>query len=96
MSISNPKSKYVAYVFVLSQFSNCQGLGRKNKHDILKVDRIIMIIIIIIIIIVVVVSSGSGSGSSSSSSSRSSSSSSMFIMLIDMYAYNKYKCVARR
>ena len=39
MSVSNPKSKYVAYLSVLSQFSNCQGLGRKNKHDILKTDR---------------------------------------------------------
>ena len=24
---------------VLSQISNCQGLGRKNKHDILTTDR---------------------------------------------------------
>ena len=24
---------------VLSQISNCQGLGRKNKHEILKTDR---------------------------------------------------------
>ena len=39
LSVSNPKSKYVAYVSVLSQFSNCQGLGRKNKHEILKTDR---------------------------------------------------------
>ena len=39
LSVSNPKSKYVAYVSVLSQISNCQGLGRKNKHDILKTDR---------------------------------------------------------
>ena len=38
-SVSNPKSKYVAYVSVLSQISNCQGLGRKNKHEILKTDR---------------------------------------------------------
>ena len=38
-SVSNPKSKYVAYLSVLSQISNCQGLGRKNKHDILKTDR---------------------------------------------------------
>ena len=34
-----PKSKYVASLSVLSQISNCQGLGRKNKHDILKADR---------------------------------------------------------
>ena len=40
LSVSNPKNKYVAYVSVLSQISNCQGLGRKNKHEILKTDRI--------------------------------------------------------
>ena len=39
LSVSNPKSKYVAYVSVLSQISNCQGLGRKNKFEILKTDR---------------------------------------------------------
>ena len=39
LSVSNPKSKYVAYLSVLSQISNCQGLGRKNKHKILKTDR---------------------------------------------------------
>ena len=39
LSISNPKNKYVAYVSVLSQISNCQSLGRKNKHEILKTDR---------------------------------------------------------
>ena len=39
LSVSNPKSKYVAYLSVLSQISNYQGLGRKNKHDILKTDR---------------------------------------------------------
>ena len=32
LSVSNPKSKYVAYLSVLSQISNCQGLGRKNKQ----------------------------------------------------------------
>ena len=42
LSVSNPKSKYVAYLSVLSQISNCQGLGRKNKHEILKTDRIFM------------------------------------------------------
>ena len=31
LSVSNPKNKYVAYVSVLSQISNFQGLGRKNK-----------------------------------------------------------------
>ena len=40
LSVSNPKSKYVAYLSVLSQISNCQGLGHKNKHEILKTDRI--------------------------------------------------------
>ena len=40
LSVSNPKNKYVAYVSVLSQISNCQGLGRKNKHEVLKTDRI--------------------------------------------------------
>ena len=39
LSVSNPKSKYVAYSSVLSQISNCQGLGRKNKHESLKTDR---------------------------------------------------------
>ena len=39
LSVSNPKSKYVAYLSVLSRISNCQGLGRKNKHDFLKTDR---------------------------------------------------------
>ena len=37
-SVSNPKSKYVACLSVLSQISDCQGLGRKNKHEILKTD----------------------------------------------------------
>ena len=32
--------KYVAYLSVLSQISNCQGLGRKNKHEMLKTDRV--------------------------------------------------------
>ena len=39
LSVSNPKSIYVAYLSVLSRISNCQGLGRKNKHEILKTDR---------------------------------------------------------
>ena len=39
LSVSNPKSKYVAYLSVLSLISNCQGLGRKNKHEIVKTDR---------------------------------------------------------
>ena len=30
---------YVAYLPVMSQIRNCQGLGRKNKHEILKTDR---------------------------------------------------------
>ena len=33
LSVSNPKSKYVSYLSVLSQISNCQGLGRKNKLE---------------------------------------------------------------
>ena len=41
LSNSNPKNKYVAYVTLLSQISNCQGLGRKSKHEILKTDRAI-------------------------------------------------------
>ena len=41
LSVSNPKSKYVAYLSVLSQISNCQGLGRKNKDEILTTDRIL-------------------------------------------------------
>ena len=44
LSVSNPKSKDVAYLSVLSQISDCQGLGRKHKHEILKTDRIIVII----------------------------------------------------
>ena len=36
---SNPKSKYVVYLSVLSQISNCQSLVRKNKHEMLKTDR---------------------------------------------------------
>ena len=39
LSVSNPKSKSVAYLSVLSRISNCQSLGRKNKHEILKTDR---------------------------------------------------------
>ena len=41
-SVSNPESKYVAYVSVLSRISNCQGLGRRNRFEILKTDRIHM------------------------------------------------------
>ena len=36
LSVSNPKRKHVAYVSVLSQISNYQGLGRKNNFEILK------------------------------------------------------------
>ena len=39
LSVSSPKNKYVAYLSVVSQISNCQGLGRKNKFEILKTDR---------------------------------------------------------
>ena len=31
LSVSTPESKWVACLSVLSQISNCQGLGRKNK-----------------------------------------------------------------
>ena len=41
LSVSNPNNKYVAYVSVLSQISNCQGLGRKNNFEIMKTDRIV-------------------------------------------------------
>ena len=46
LSVSNPKSKYVAYLSVLSQNSNCQGLGHKNKHETLKTDRTNTIILL--------------------------------------------------
>ena len=39
LSVSNPKSKYVAYLSVLSQITNCLSLGRKSKHEFLKTDR---------------------------------------------------------
>ena len=45
LSVSNPKNKYVAYLSVLSQISNCQSPGRKNKHVFLKTDRSIFITI---------------------------------------------------
>ena len=38
LSVSNPKSKYVAHLSVLSQIYNCQSLGRENQHEILKTD----------------------------------------------------------
>ena len=38
LCVSNPKNKYAAYVSVLSQISNCQGLGCKHKHEMLKTD----------------------------------------------------------
>ena len=39
LSVSHSKNKYVVYVSVLSRISNCQGLGRKNKFEVLKTDR---------------------------------------------------------
>ena len=39
LSLSNPKSKHVAYLSVLSRISNCQVPGRKNEHEISKTDR---------------------------------------------------------
>ena len=44
LSVSNPKSKHVVYLSVLSQISNCQGLGRKNKFEILKTYRTVFIV----------------------------------------------------
>ena len=40
LSVSNPENKYVVDLSVLSQISNCQSLGRKSKHEILKTDHI--------------------------------------------------------
>ena len=31
LSVSNPKSKHVVYLSVLSENSNCQSLGRKTN-----------------------------------------------------------------
>ena len=45
LSVSNPKSKYVACLSVLSRISNCQGLGRKNEHGILKTYRNLLILL---------------------------------------------------
>ena len=63
LSVWNPKNKYVAYLSVRSQISNCQSLGRKNKHEILKTDRMHLVIIcamcivlLVYIIIVIVMS----------------------------------------
>ena len=53
---------------MLSQISNCQGQGRKNKHDILKTDRICIAIITIIRIIIIIIIISSSSSSSSSGS----------------------------
>ena len=39
LSVSNPKNKYVVDSSILSQISNCQSLGRKNKLEISKTDR---------------------------------------------------------
>ena len=47
LSVSNPKHKYVTYVSVLSRISNCQGLGRKNKHEIVKTDRMLSSLIML-------------------------------------------------
>ena len=41
LSVSNPESKYVVYVSVLSQISDFQGLGRKQIFQIMKTDRIL-------------------------------------------------------
>ena len=34
LSVSNPEKENVVYVSVLSQISDCQGLGRNNKFEI--------------------------------------------------------------
>ena len=39
LSVSNPKSKYIANLSVLSQISNCQSLGPKKHDEILKTER---------------------------------------------------------
>ena len=44
LSVSNPKNKYVAVLSVLSQISNCQGLGRKKENEILKTDRMPLLV----------------------------------------------------
>ena len=49
LRVSNPKSKYVAYLSVRSRTSNCQSPGRKSKFDFLKTDRIITITITVTI-----------------------------------------------
>ena len=51
LSASSPKSKYVAYLSVLSQISDRQSLGRKNKHEIMKTDRMISSISMVSIIV---------------------------------------------
>ena len=57
LSVSNPKNKYVAYLSVLSQISNCQSLGRKNKPDISKTDRIIVTVVSMINSIIIMIMS---------------------------------------
>ena len=54
LSVSNPKNKYVAYLSVLSQISNCQSLGRKNKHEILKTDRTMLMMAMLRITILLI------------------------------------------
>ena len=53
LSVSNPKSKCVAYVSVLSRISDCQGLGRKNKFRFWKLTVMIIMIMIIITIVMI-------------------------------------------
>ena len=62
LSVSNPKNKYVDYLSVLSQNSNCESLVRKNKHEILKTGRIrsvsiINIKLLLLLVLLVVQSS---------------------------------------
>ena len=41
-------------MYVLSHISNCQGLGCKNKHEVLKTDRMNDMIMMIIITIMII------------------------------------------
>ena len=47
LSVSNPKSRYVVDLSVLSRISNCHCLCRKNRHEILKTDRIYIYIYVL-------------------------------------------------
>ena len=57
LSVSNPKSKHVACLSVLSQISNCQGLGSKNDSEILKTDRSILLLLLLFLLLLLVLGS---------------------------------------